>query len=105
MHKTLTPSPAQLASLNLRLGRNCITYRIGTTSTELSAYVYLYRWDTKLVISDVDGTITRSDVLGHLLPAFGVDWSHAGISKLFTNVTANGYQVRLPAAEFPSSSS
>lgn len=95
MHKTLTPSSSQLFALNLHLGRNRITYRIGTTTTELSAYVYLYQWDTKLVISDVDGTITRSDVLGHLLPAFGWDWSHVGISKLFTNVTANGYQVRM----------
>lgn len=73
-------------------GRNTISYRIGPTVV-LSAYIYLLRWDSKLVISDVDGTITRSDVLGHLLPALGVDWSHAGISQLFTNVAAAGYQV------------
>lgn len=45
------------------------------------------------MISDVDGTITRSDVLGHLLPAIGLDWSHPGISQLLTNVATNGYQV------------
>ena len=91
MRKTLTPTSEQLSSLGLKPGRNQITYRIGTTA--LSAYVYLLNWDTKLVISDVDGTITRSDVLGHILPAIGWDWSHKGISQLFTNVVSHGYQI------------
>ncbi len=60
------------------------------------------RWDTKLVISDVDGTITKSDLLGHLLPALGMDWSHAGISKLFTNVAGHGYQVGVGALRLQS---
>jgi phosphatidate phosphatase LPIN len=59
------------------------------------AYIYFYRWCTKLVISDIDGTITRSDVLGHLLPAMGWDWSHPGITRLFTDIAGNNYQVRL----------
>lgn len=33
-------------------------YKVGS-STELVAYVYFYHWATKLVISDIDGTITR----------------------------------------------
>lgn len=51
-------------------------------------------WDyrTKVVISDVDGTITRSDVMGHVMPRFGNDWSHEGIADLFTKISANGYQ-------------
>jgi hypothetical protein len=48
----------------------------------------------RLLISDVDGTITRSDLLGHVLPAMGVDWSHAGITELFCNIVGNGYQAR-----------
>ena len=52
----------------------------------------------RLLISDVDGTITRSDLLGHVLPAMGVDWSHAGITELFCNIVGNGYQVRARAA-------
>ena len=46
-----------------------------------------------MVISDIDGTITRSDVLGHVLPRVGLDWSHLGITRLFTNICANGYQI------------
>lgn len=45
------------------------------------------------MVSDVDGTITRSDLLGHVLPTLGVDWSHPGISQLFHNIAGNGYQI------------
>jgi phosphatidate phosphatase LPIN len=44
-------------------------------------------------VSDVDGTITRSDLLGHVLPTLGVDWSHPGITQLFHNIARNGYQI------------
>jgi phosphatidate phosphatase PAH1 len=47
----------------------------------------------RLIISDVDGTITRSDILGHVLPRVGLDWSHYGINRLFTNIRANGYEI------------
>lgn len=60
---------------------------------ELTAYIYLLRWNTRLVVSDVDGTITRSDLLGHVLPPLGVDWSHPGITQLFHNIDSNGYQI------------
>lgn len=71
-------------------------YKIGS-SDELHAYIYVLKWTTKLVISDIDGTITKSDVLGHLLPAMGWDWSHAGIARLLTDIDKNGYQVGLRA--------
>ncbi|KAG2451546.1 hypothetical protein HYH02_004144 [Chlamydomonas schloesseri] len=89
--KSLTPPPEQLAALPLRHGQNTITYKIG--STELKAYVYYLPWRTKIVISDIDGTITKSDVLGHLLPAMGLDWSHPGIAQLLTNIRQNNYLI------------
>jgi len=33
---------------------------------EVQAYIYKMTWQTRLVISDVDGTVTRSDMLGHV---------------------------------------
>eukprot|EP00798_Chlamydomonas_sp_ICE-L_P016304 gene16304-22491_t len=140
--KTLNPNSDQLKSMNLRFGQNIIRFKAGN-GAEIHAYIYLCRWNTKLVISDVDGTITRSDilghllpsmefdqtsthactganrtkhdtcahwwntklvisdidgtitrsdVLGHLLPAMGFDWSHTGVTKLFTDIARNGYQ-------------
>ena len=34
-------------------------------------HIFLWRHTDKLVISDIDGTITKSDVLGHILPVIG----------------------------------
>ena len=47
----------------------------------------------QLVVSDVDGTITKSDVLGHLMPRVGYDWSHLGVTSLYSRITDNGYQM------------
>ena len=52
-----------------------------------------YIFACRLVISDVDGTITRSDLLGHMLPRMGWDWSHLGIATLFSNISDNGYDM------------
>jgi hypothetical protein len=94
IRKTLMPTPDQLASLPLRFGSNTISFRCNASgSAPLTAYVYYYPWNARLVISDVDGTITRSDLLGHVLPTLGLDWSHAGITQLFHNIAANGYQI------------
>ena len=51
-------------------------------------------WESheKIIISDVDGTVTKSDIFGHILPRIGfTDWAHQGIANLYTNIKANGY--------------
>ena len=45
------------------------------------------------MISDIDGTITKSDVLGHLLPVIGRDWAQSGVAQLYTKIRNNGYQI------------
>jgi phosphatidate phosphatase PAH1 len=46
------------------------------------------------VISDVDGTVTKSDLLGHVLPRLGTsDWAHDGIANLYTDIFKNGYKI------------
>ena len=45
------------------------------------------------MISDIDGTITRSDVLGHLLPVIGNDWAQMGVAHLFSKIRQNGYKI------------
>jgi len=60
---------------------------------KVSGRIFLWDYRTKVVISDVDGTITRSDVMGHVMPRFGNDWSHAGICNLLQKINRNGYQV------------
>ena len=57
------------------------------------AYMYLWRHDTPVVISDIDGTITKSDALGHVLNMIGRDWTHAGVAKLYSDILTNGYNI------------
>jgi phosphatidate phosphatase PAH1 len=86
----------QLLSLQLENGANTVTYTVRSSlqgESILCGKVFLWDHTDKIVISDVDGTITRSDVLGHLLPMVGRDWSHSGVVKLFNSILANGYKV------------
>jgi phosphatidate phosphatase LPIN len=55
--------------------------------------LFLWTPDAKIVVSDVDGTITKSDVFGHLMYMVGRDWTHDGVAKLFTSIAANGYKI------------
>ena len=47
-----------------------INYYFQGTSVA-KCHIFLWRHTDKLVISDIDGTITKSDVLGHILPVIG----------------------------------
>lgn len=85
------PSPEQLAALDLQEGRNSITFRNGIQ--EVTANVFLYDWNKRFVVVDVDGTITKSDVLGQLMSLVGKDWTHLGIAQLLSAIKANGYEV------------
>ncbi|RVW99992.1 Phosphatidate phosphatase PAH2 [Vitis vinifera] len=63
------------------------------TKKKVDASIYLWKWNTRIVISDVDGTITKSDVLGQFMPMVGVDWSQTGVAHLFSAIKENGYQL------------
>ncbi|KAL9330581.1 hypothetical protein ACSQ67_000191 [Phaseolus vulgaris] len=90
-----TPTSEQLESLNLKEGRNTITFSFSTAmgKQEVDAQIYLWKWNTRIVISDVDGTITKSDVLGQFMPLVGIDWSQTGVAHLFSDIKENGYQL------------
>ncbi|KAL3228810.1 hypothetical protein MRX96_023712 [Rhipicephalus microplus] len=93
--KSLRLSSDEIASLNLKSGRNEAVFSVTTAyqgTTRCMCHIYLWRHDDKIVISDIDGTITKSDVLGHIMPILGRDWAQSGVAKLFTKIHANGYQ-------------
>ncbi|XP_054797693.1 uncharacterized protein LOC129302851 isoform X3 [Prosopis cineraria] len=84
-----TPTAEQLASLNLKEGRNTVTFTFSMATPEneqVDAQIYLWKWNNRIVISDVDGTITKSDVLGQVMPLVGVDWSQTGVAHLFSAI-------------------
>ncbi|XP_063170688.1 phosphatidate phosphatase LPIN1 [Candoia aspera] len=93
--KTLRLSSEQLKSLNLKNGPNDVIFSVTTQyqgTCRCEGTIYLWNWDDKVIISDIDGTITRSDTLGHILPTLGKDWTHQGIAKLYHKVSQNGYK-------------
>ncbi|CAK5102264.1 unnamed protein product [Meloidogyne enterolobii] len=94
--RSLRLSSDQLKLLNLDYGSNDARFSITTKfqgTAWCSCHIYLLRWCDKLVISDIDGTITKSDVLGHVIPAIGGTWAHSGVAELYTRIKNNGYQM------------
>lgn len=94
--KTLRLTSDELAKLPLKPGRNTCVFSASSRMQgvrTLACSIYLWDEHAKIVVSDIDGTITRSDVLGQLMPWIGRDWSHMGVADLLANIHKNGYQV------------
>lgn len=89
--KTLRLTSDQLKALDLKYGPNTISFSVNKATC--SASIYLWKHDAHIVISDIDGTITKSDAMGHLMNMVGRDWTHAGVAKLYTDISQNGYHI------------
>ena len=89
--KTLRLTSDQLKKLNLKPGANPVSFTVNKSTC--TARMYLWRHDVPIVISDIDGTITKSDVWGHIYNTLGKDWTHTGVSKLYSDIVANGYNI------------
>lgn len=96
--------PCQQASLKLKDGPNDVTFSITTQyqgTCRCEGTIYLWNWDDKVIVSDIDGTITKyvsSSVSVHTLnretlkqPKFLVEfwsiwvciWSYCYCTALF----------------------
>ncbi|KAI8262638.1 Nuclear elongation and deformation protein 1 [Colletotrichum sp. SAR 10_98] len=89
--KTLRLTSDQLKALCLKPGENSMSFTVNRATC--NANMYLWRHEVPVVISDIDGTITKSDALGHVLNMIGRDWTHAGVAKLYSDIVANGYNI------------
>ena len=88
-------TPDQLAGLPLKEGPNEVSLSVvtryqGTCSVDCT--LYLWNYYDKIVISDIDGTITKSDVFGQIFPILGKDWTQKGVTYLYSKIEANGYK-------------
>lgn len=94
--KTLRLSSDQLKQLGLRKGENTITFSVTSSYSGVAtcrARVFLWDSDKPVVVSDIDGTITKSDALGHVFTLMGRDWTHLGVAKLYHDIAKNGYRL------------
>ncbi|NWU96468.1 LPIN3 phosphatase, partial [Upupa epops] len=93
--KSLRLSSRQIERLNLQDGPNEVVFSVTTQyqgTCRCQATIYLWNWDDRVVISDIEGTITKSDALGPILPHRGRDCTHHGVAKLFHRIHLNGYK-------------
>jgi len=96
----------------LKPGANSITFSLSASgASATTARIFVWESSDLVVISDIDGTITksalfylnnltsclnrpfRSDGLGHVFAMIGRDWTHSGVAKLYTDIVRNGYKV------------
>lgn len=91
--KTLRLTSEQLLSMKLHYGKNKLKFKLTSGSSQIVSDLYLWKSTTPIVISDIDGTITKSDALGHVLNMIGRDWTHLGVAKLFEDINRNGYNI------------
>ena len=94
--KSVTLDPDKVAQLGLKPGKNVIAFSFSSRvwgRQEVQAHAYLWDWNAKIVVSDVDGTITKSDLRGHVAAMVGKDWNHEGVAQLYNNIRDNGYQL------------
>lgn len=83
--------------MGLLYGENKIVYSV---ESELQGKQTLqgriFFWDQEglqIVISDIDGTITRSDVMGHVMTFLKKDWTHKGIARLYCRFESQGHKM------------
>ncbi|KAK5744424.1 lipin Ned1 [Elasticomyces elasticus] len=87
--KTLRLTSDQLKTMDLKQGANTMSFTVNRATCH--ATLWFWHHSVPIVISDIDGTITKSDVLGHVLNSIGRDWTHQGVAKLYTEIASNGY--------------
>ncbi|ORZ22163.1 Lipin/Ned1/Smp2-domain-containing protein [Absidia repens] len=94
--KTLRLTSEQLKQLHLNKGVNTISFSVTSAyqgTATCAAKIFYWDYDMPIVISDIDGTITKSDALGHVFTMIGKDWTHHGVAKLYTDIYSNGYKI------------
>ena len=78
---------------NLNPGLNPGEFRVEKFDVVIKFNVFLYNQADKLVLTDIDGTITQSDLKGHILPRFGLDADHERVVEMFHMIGQNGYKI------------
>jgi phosphatidate phosphatase LPIN len=89
---SLVPTSQILKQFNLISGRNDLTFTI-CNGAFIETRLYLWEHDDRIIISDIDGTITKSDVRGQLLPMLGIGHIHEGVATFFTQLETKGFKI------------
>jgi len=75
--------------MNLHWGMNKIEFQL--EGSILSAEIYLLSDNDKIIVSDVDGTLTKNDIGGLINNTLGREYLHEGYATLLQKIHDNGY--------------
>ena len=95
-HCSLFPTQDQIRKMDLKQGKNEICFAIETTLGGiqiLKSNLYFWPHNIKMILWDIDGTVTKSDILGVILPRIGIDWNHDGVIELIDRMSSHGYKI------------
>ena len=83
----------QLECMNLKSGINRAKLEVDALGISAAFSIYLLDNDSKLIVTDIGGTITTSDFVGFVGGTMGFDVHHKGVIKFLDAVTKNGYNI------------
>lgn len=86
-------SSTEWTHAGLNPGLNPGYFSVDSLSIRIPFNVFLYEQNARFVLTDVDGTITETDVKGHVFPMFGFTAHHEHVVELFHKIADNGYQI------------
>jgi hypothetical protein len=94
---SLRPSAAETAGFAalLKPGRNDVRMQLMGSRALFDVQTCFYLWDSrdKVVVCDIDGTVTRSDLLGYSAHLLGYEYTHDGVTDVLTYLDEMGYKI------------
>lgn len=99
---TLTKVVKIGCQMDLDCGRHSITFQTENDFKKLHGLLYVYKKNDQIVVVDIDGTITKSDIRGHLAlfisqilgsNIFINYWSQSHVVELLSKVQERGYKI------------
>ena len=84
---------SHLENMKLKNGLNKARLIIEDLDVSIPFSIYLFNQDSKLILTDIDGTITKSDVRGFIGGYLELDVHHDGVIEFLDKVRKNGYNI------------
>ena len=91
--KSFYLSTDELKTMHLDKGINHAFFIVEDLNIKIHFAIYLIPHSSKFIISDIDGTITKSDFRGFVGGNLGFDVHHRDVVRFLHNVYSNGYNV------------
>lgn len=84
---TAQPAPSAMAGLQLRPGQNDLLFKYDSTM-EVVASLWLWDAHDTVIVSDIDGTISASDVRGYINTVHlqRYEHTHSGVCRLYSHL-------------------